>query len=597
MSDGASQEETDVPDLLGDWQRTHTCGALREEHVGQQATLLGWAHRVRDLGALVFIDLRDRYGITQVVVRDDEATLERAKRIRAEFVVGVRGTVRQRDPDTRNPKLETGDIELVAEEIRLLNEARTPPFSIADDTPVSEDVRLRYRFLDLRRPRMQANLALRHRLALAVRKHLDERGFWEVETPILTKSTPEGARDYLVPSRVHPGQFYALPQSPQLFKQLLMIAGIDRYFQIVRCFRDEDLRADRQPEFTQIDLEISFATRELVFSVVESLVADMFAAAGLSIERPFRRVPYADAIAGYGSDKPDLRFDMAIRDFTHAFRDSGFELFRGAIDSGGVVRGFVVAGGGRYSRRELDELTEQAKRAGLAALVWARRTDDGAIQSPALKTAGAALAQALDQAGAGKGDLLVMAAGPADATSRALGTLRLVVGKKEGFLQRDRFAVAWVVDFPLLEWNPEEQRWDAVQHPFTAPLDEDLVRLEQEPGRVRGQIYDLVLNGWEIAGGSIRIHEAALQSRIFRLLRISDEEARRRFGFFLDALEYGTPPHGGIALGFDRIVAILAGESSIREVIAFPKTAAAVDLMAGAPSPVDARQLRELHLK
>ncbi|MBI4477294.1 MAG: aspartate--tRNA ligase [Acidobacteria bacterium] len=583
---------------LGDWQRTHTCGALREADVGREAILLGWAHRVRDLGSLLFIDLRDRDGITQIVVRDDESRLERAKEIRSEYVVGVRGTVQRRSAETRNPKLATGDIEIVAAEIRILNEARTPPFSIADDTTVSEDIRLRYRYLDLRRPAMQANLRLRHRIAQAIRRYFDAQGFCEIETPVLTKSTPEGARDYLVPSRVHPGEFYALPQSPQLFKQLLMIAGIDRYVQIVRCFRDEDLRADRQPEFTQVDVEISFATRDIVFGVVEGLMQGVFTEIGVDLPVPFQRVPYAEAITRYGSDKPDLRFGLPIEDVTEAFRDSSFDVFRAAADRpGDVIRGIVVKDGARYSRRELDELADQAKQGGLQALVTAKLTADGTVQSSALKAAGeATIRAALQQAGGKAGDLLLMAAGPADATSKGLGALRLILAKKEGLLARDKFAIEWIVDFPLLEWNPEEHRWDAVQHPFTAPLDEDVDRLETDPGSVRGRIYDLVLNGWEIAGGSIRIHDAAMQKRIFRLLNISDEEARLRFGFFLEALEYGTPPHGGIAFGLDRMTALLAGETSIREVIAFPKTAAAVDLMAGAPSPVSDRQLRELHL-
>lgn len=586
-----------MAESLGSWRRTHTCGALRDSDVGAEAILLGWAHRVRDLGSLVFIDLRDRDGMTQVIVRDDEATLERAKAIRSEFVVGVRGVVQRRSAETRNAKLATGGIELVAGEIRILNEAKTPPFSITDETTVSEDIRLRYRYLDLRRPEMQANLRLRHRVAAAIRRYFDAQGFWEIETPVLTKSTPEGARDYLVPSRVHPGAFYALPQSPQIFKQLLMISGMDRYFQIVRCFRDEDLRADRQPEFTQVDVEMSFASRELVFGVVEPLMREVFKEIGVDLAVPFQRVPYAEAIARYGSDKPDLRFGMAIDDLTDVFRGSSFELFRSAAASGRVVRGFVVSGGARYSRRELDELAEQAKQGGLQALVYARLNPDGTVQSSALKAAGEpTIRAALEKSGARAGDLLLMAAGAADATSKGLGALRLTLGKKEGLLVHDKFAIEWIVDFPLLEWNEDEKRWDSVQHPFTAPIDDDLARLDREPGTVRGKIYDLVLNGWEIAGGSIRIHDATLQKQIFRLLNISDEEAKLRFGFFLEALEYGTPPHGGIAFGLDRMVALLAGETSIREVIAFPKTAAAVDLMAGAPSAVSPRQLHELHL-
>jgi aspartyl-tRNA synthetase len=585
-------------DRLGSLSRTHTCGALRATDVGADVVLLGWVQRVRDLGSLVFIDVRDRHGHTQVVARDVEGIIATAKRLRPEFVVAILGRVERRSADTVNAKLETGEVEVAAREIRLLNEAKTPPFPIVEDPKVSEETRLKYRYLDLRRPRMQQNLLLRHRMALATRRYLDSHGFVEVETPILTKSTPEGARDYLVPSRVHPGHFYALPQSPQIFKQLLMIAGMDRYFQIVRCFRDEDLRADRQPEFTQIDIEISFATRELVFSIVEGLVAEIFRAAGLELATPFARVPYAEAIARYGSDKPDLRFGMPIDDVSAAFRESSFSVLRDAIASGGVVRGFVVTGGARYSRRELDDLAEQARQHGLAGLVWARVTQDGTVQSSALKAAGeAAVKRALELAKAVAGDLLLMAAGAPGATSKALGALRLTVAAKEGLISRDRHAVEWVVDFPLFEWNADERRWDSVQHPFTSPIDEDVALLDREPGRARGQIYDLVLNGWEIGGGSIRIHDSDLQSRIFRLLNISDEEAKLRFGFFIEALKYGTPPHGGIALGFDRIAAMLAGEDSIRDVIAFPKTTAALDLMADAPSEIDPRQLEELHIR
>ncbi len=583
---------------LGTLARTHTCGALGVVDEGAEVVLLGWVHRIRDLGALVFLDLRDRYGQTQVVVRDDEGLLARAKRLRPEYVVGVIGRVARRAPETVNPKMPTGEVEVVAREIRLLNEAKTPPFPIVEDPAVSEETRLKYRYLDLRRPPMQHALLLRHRVALAARRYLDAQGFVEVETPVLTKSTPEGARDYLVPSRVHPGKFYALPQSPQLFKQLLMIAGFDRYFQIVKCFRDEDLRADRQPEFTQIDIEISFVTRELVFGIVEGLVVEMFRAAGRDLPAPFPRVSYAEAIARYGSDKPDLRVGLPIEDVSALFHESAFSVFRDPLDRGGVVRGFVVPRGARWSRRELDELAAAGRERGLATVVWARRTEDGALQSPALKAVGERpLAGALDTAGAGRGDLLVMAAGPPEATSRGLGALRLWVAGRRGWLPRDRYAIAWIVDFPLFEWNADEQRWDSVQHPFTAPVEEDLGRLDEDPGGVRGQIYDLVLNGWEIGGGSIRIHDAALQSRIFRLLNLSDEEAALRFGFFLEALRYGTPPHGGIALGLDRIVALLAGVDSIRDVIAFPKTTAALDLMAEAPSEVSPRQLDELHIR
>ena len=587
-----------MSDPLGTWTRTHTCGALRETDVEAEVTLLGWVHRTRDLGSLVFFDLRDREGLTQIVVREGDAALPLAKRLRAEFVVGVRGVVRPRAADMANPKLATGAIEVEAVEIRVLSEAKTPPFQIADDVAVSDDLRLKYRYLDLRRPRLQANLALRHRVTMAVRRYFDALGFWEIETPVLTRSTPEGARDYLVPSRVHPGAFYALPQSPQIFKQILMIAGADRYFQIVRCFRDEDLRADRQPEFTQIDVEMAFARPDLVFALIEPLMQAVLEVIGRSVETPFRRMAYTDAIARYGSDKPDLRFGMEIVDLSTAFADSGFGPFRDAVGAGGVVRGVVVAGGARYSRKQLDELGAQARQLGAAGLVWVRRVEGGGIQSPIVKAAGdAPLADVLASSGAGPADLLLLAAGPADDSSKVLGQLRLAIAKQEGLLAPDTFAFAWVVDFPLFEWDNAEQRHVSVHHPFTSPRLEDVDQLERNPAGARAQAYDLVLNGSEIGGGSIRIHDSSLQSRVFRILNITDEDARRRFGFFLEALEYGTPPHGGIALGLDRIVAILAGESSIREVIAFPKTAAAVDLMAGAPSEVDDRQLSDLHLR
>ncbi|HXW08877.1 MAG TPA: aspartate--tRNA ligase [Vicinamibacterales bacterium] len=581
---------------LDNLARTHTCGALTSADVGKQVVLLGWVHRVRDLGSLVFLDVRDRHGVTQVVVRDNDALVTTAERLRPEYVVAILGEVELRAPETVNPKMRTGEIEVAATEVRLLNDAKTPPFPIADETPVAEDTRLKYRYLDLRRARMQRNLTLRHRATMEIRKYFDEQGFLEIETPMLTKSTPEGARDYLVPSRVHPGEFYALPQSPQIFKQILMISGLDRYFQIVKCFRDEDLRADRQPEFTQVDLEISFATEDLVFSIVEPLMTRVLALVGHEPVRPFLRLPYADAIARYGSDKPDLRCGLEIRNLSEAFADSAFSVFRGAIESGGEVRGFAVPNAARYSRRELDELVEQARGLGASGLVWAR-APEGMPQSPVLKAAGEpAIRRALELGGAGPPDLLLMAAGPHSQVSKMLGQLRLHTARKENLLDPQSFAFLWVVDFPMFEWLPDEQRWEFMHHPFTSPLESDAGLLETDPGRARARAYDLVLNGSEVAGGSIRIHDQDLQRLIFRLLQISDEEARLRFGFFLDALEYGTPPHGGIAVGLDRLVALLCGEPSIRDVIAFPKTAQAVDLMAGAPSPVDPKQLKELRI-
>jgi len=587
-----------VAEPLGDLTRTHTCGALRPEDVGADVVLLGWVHRVRDLGGLLFVDVRDRAGVTQVVFdKDDEALMGKGKRLRSEFVVGVAGRVRRRSAETVNPKIATGEVEILVRRLVLLNEAKTPPFPIADDSNVSEDVRLKYRYLDLRRPRLQANIGLRHRLTTVIRQYFDQNGFWDVETPILTKSTPEGARDYLVPSRVHPGEFFALPQSPQLFKQILMMSGVDRYVQICRCFRDEDLRADRQPEFTQVDVEVSFARPETIFGVIEPLMREIFAVVGRTVETPFQRMPYAEAIARYGSDKPDLRCGMPIQDLRELFRESSFRVFKEIVAGGGTVRGFVITKAGGYSRSEVDGIVDQAKQLGAAGLLWARRAEDGAITSSVMKALGEPeVRKLLDAASAGNGDILLVAAGEPDATSKMLGQLRLSLAKQKGLLNPDEFAFTWVVDFPLLEWDPEAKRYVSMHHPFTSPHDEDLARVETDPGTVRAKAYDLVLNGSEIGGGSIRIHDATLQKRIFSLLNISDEEAKLRFGFFLEALEYGTPPHGGIALGLDRMTAILAGESSIREVIAFPKTATATDLMSGAPSPVDARQLKELHL-
>ena len=588
-----------MAEQLGELTRTHTCGALRPDDVGADVVLLGWVHRVRDLGGLLFVDVRDRAGVTQVVFdKDDEALMAKAKRLRSEYVIGVCGRVQRRSAETVNPKLPTGEVEVMVRQLSVLNEARTPPFPVADDTPVSEDVRLKYRYLDLRRPRMQNNIVLRHRITAAIRRYFDANGFLEIETPILTKSTPEGARDYLVPSRVHPGEFFALPQSPQLFKQILMVSGMDRYVQICKCFRDEDLRADRQPEFTQVDVEMSFARPETIFDLIEPLMRDIFAVVGRTIEMPFPRMPYAEAIAKYGSDKPDLRCGMPIQDLREFFRDSSFRVFKEIVAGGGTVRGFVVPGAGGYSRSEVDGIVDQAKALGATGLIWARRADDGTVTSSIMKALGEdTVRKLLDEAGAGNGGLLLIAAGEPDRASKLLGQLRLTLAKKDGLLSPDRYAFTWVVDFPLLEWDEEEKRYVSMHHPFTSPREDDLEQLGTDPGGARAKAYDLVLNGSEIGGGSIRIHDASLQRRIFSLLNISDEEARLRFGFFLEALEYGTPPHGGIALGLDRIVALLAGESSIREVIAFPKTAAAVDQMSGAPSPVDARQMKELHLQ
>jgi aspartyl-tRNA synthetase len=585
-----------MAEQLGTLARTHTCGALRASDVGSDVVLLGWVHRQRDLGSLVFIDVRDRAGHTQVVLEGNADLIERGKRLRSEYVVAIIGQVELRSPETKNPNVPTGEIEVRATDLRILNEAKTPPFPIVEDTNVSEETRLKYRYLDLRRPRLQRNIGLRHEITLALRNYFNAQGFYEIETPILTKSTPEGARDFLVPSRVHPGEFYALPQSPQIFKQILMISGMDRYVQFARCFRDEDQRADRQLEFTQVDLEMSFATPGLVYEIVEGALAAAFSVIGVEVSRPFRRMPYSEAIARYGADKPDLRFGLEIQDFGSLFADSPFGIFREAVEHGGTVRGFVVPGAAKFSRREVDEVVEQAKQFGAAGLVWARYTADG-VQASAKAIGEDGTRRVLEASGATRDDLLVLGSGAPDAISKILGQLRLAVAKRQNLIPDNRWELLWITDFPLFDWNADERRWDSVNHPFTAPREEDLPLLESEPGNVLAKAYDVILNGWELGGGSIRIHDRDTQAKVFRLLGMSDDEARERFGFFLEALEYGTPPHGGLALGLDRICALLSGESSIREVIAFPKTTNAVDLMADAPSRVDPKQLRELRIR
>jgi aspartyl-tRNA synthetase len=568
--------------------------------VGREVVLMGWVQRRRDHGGLIFVDLRDRQGIVQVVFNPEVAPEAHAKAhgIRNEFVLAVRGDVVMRPSEGVNPGLNTGEIEVLTEELRILSVSETPPFLIEDNGEISENVRLKYRYLDLRRPRLQGNLILRHNVAKAVRTYLDGQGFLEIETPVLTRSTPEGARDYLVPSRVNPGRFYALPQSPQLFKQLLMISGFDRYFQIVKCFRDEDLRMDRQPEFTQIDIEMSFVGVEDIRRTMEGMMASIFKEV---LERdlpiPFPALSYDEALDRYGTDKPDIRFGMELMGISDLARESTFELLREAIGEGGIAKGMTVKGGASLSRREVDELVAFVQEHGAHGLGWVKVVSEG-WQSPIAKFLDESLKGAIaERMGAEKGDLVLFVAGGQEVVNRALANLRLHLGEKLGLIPSDAYRFVWVRDFPLLEYSEEEGRFLAVHHPFTAPRDEDIPMLEDHPEDVRAKSYDLVLNGFEIGGGSIRNHIMEVQSMVFRKLGIGEEEASKRFGFLMEALRYGPPPHGGIAFGFDRIVMILSGSDSIREVIAFPKTQKATCPLTEAPTEVDSKQLDELSIK
>ncbi len=579
--------------------RRRGAGTLSAADIGSTVLLQAWVHRRRDHGGVLFLDLRDRSGIAQVVAKPDAGpaalqALQALEPVRSEWVVEVEGKVVARAAEAVNPKMATGEIEVLAERAVVLSKSDPLPFPVESRTDVAEDLRLKYRYLDLRRQELQRNIILRHEITHAVRQYFHEHGFLDVETPILTKSTPEGARDYLVPSRVHRGEFYALPQSPQLFKQLLMISGFEKYMQIARCFRDEDLRADRQPEFTQIDLEMAFPTEEEVGELIEGLFARVFPIVGIEIARPFRRMTYAEAMARYGSDRPDLRFGLEIHDLGARFGESNFRAFREAAASGGVVRGFVLPGGAAITRSQTDQWSEAAKRMGLPGILTFRR-QNGELQFQVKNALSpdelSGLAEAM---GLAEGDIGVLAAGAAKTVSPALGALRLDLARSRGLVPEGRYEFLWVTEFPLLDWDAEEQRWVAMHHPFTSPDPRDLERLESDPGAVRARAYDVVLNGTELGGGSIRIHDREIQERVFRLLGISEAEARARFGFLHDALRLGAPPHGGLALGLDRMVMLMVGAPSLRDVIAFPKTASATCLMTEAPSTVDARQLKEL---
>ena len=581
--------------------KTMNCGLLRKEHVGQVVTLAGWVHRRRDHGGLIFFDLRDRSGLVQVVFSADisEVAHNLAEEVRPEYVIQVTGTVQARPDGLVNPNLATGEIEVEVAELNILNTAKTPPFAINEETEVRDEVRLKYRYLDLRREHMQRNMILRHNVIAFMRDFLNRQDFLEIETPVLLKSTPEGARDYVVPSRVHPGKFYALPQSPQQMKQLLMVAGYERYYQIARCFRDEDLRADRQPEFTQLDLEMSFVDSDDVRALIEGMLVELIeSASDMTIQqRPFPVLTYQEAMERYGIDRPDLRYGMELVDLTDAVRNSKFGVFANTAAAGGQIKAICVPGAATFSRKKIDQLTELVKARGAKGLVWLKAEADGLRSSISKFLTEEEKDAIIDLTGANEGDLILAVADTPAVVAESLSTLRTTLAAELGLADPDTLDLCWVVDFPLLEWDEDEQRWVAVHHPFTSAKASDWPLLETDPGKALANAYDVVCNGMEIGGGSIRIHDAKHQSMIFRALGISEEEAQEQFGHLLDAFSYGAPPHGGIALGLDRLIAILAREDSIREVIAFPKTASATDLMLNSPSPISERQLQELHLK
>ncbi len=581
-------------------KRTQTCGQLRSTNIGSTVTLNGWVDTRRDLGGVIFIDLRDRYGKTQIVFNPQKSPDAHriAEALRSEYVVTVTGIVEKRPEGTLNPNLATGEIDVMVQEVAILNKAETPPFPIDDAGEASEDIRLKYRYLDLRRPGLQQTLITRHKMYQITHEFFDKNGFVEVETPVLMKSTPEGARDYLVPSRVHRGKFYALPQSPQTYKQLLMVSGFDRYVQIVKCFRDEDLRADRQPEFTQIDVEMSFVDEEDVLSMAEQLMAKLFREVkGIDIPLPLPRLTYKQAMETYGSDKPDTRCGLTFTNLNELVKDSGFKVFADVVKKGGVVSGFVVPGGASFTRNQMDNLVDYTKTLGAGGLAYFKWTDNG-LEAAIEKFLGKELMQKMaDAMGAQQGDLMLFISDSWTKAYTILGTLRLEMARRLNLIDESKFNLLWVTEFPLFEYSEEDKRWVAVHHPFTSPHPDDVHIMETDPGKARARAYDIVLNGSEIGGGSIRIHDSALQQQVFKLMGIEKEEAFRKFGFLLNAFKYGAPPHGGIAFGFDRIVMLFTGMKSIRDVIAFPKTASAVSLMDEAPSDVDEKQLRELHIR
>lgn len=588
-------------ETMAGMHRSCGCGRVTEKDCGKELTLAGWVNTRRDHGGLIFIDLRDRSGIVQVVMSPQygEDAFHKAEDVRSEYVLAIRGIVRERSPETVNPKMQTGKIEVVVSEMRVLNKAKTPPFYVEDGIDVDETVRLKHRYIDLRRPEMQRNLIMRHKIVHEMRQFLDAHDFLEVETPILTKSTPEGARDYLVPSRVNPGKFYALPQSPQLFKQLLMVSGLERYFQIARCFRDEDLRADRQPEFTQLDMELSFEDQDFILDLMEHMMQRIFKnVLNVDIQIPFKRITWDDAMNLYGSDKPDLRFDMHFYDISDLLRDTGFKVFRNVLDNGGIVKAITVKGDAAIPRRELDGLVDYVGNYGAKGLAWIGLNKDGSLKCQITKFLGEDKIREIGKfCEAENGDLILIIAGKPKVVAQALGELRLEMARRMNLIDENEFCFRWVTDFPMFEYSEEDKRWVAEHHPFTAPRDEDVQYLLTDPSKVYAKAYDMVLNGVEAGGGSLRIYQEELQEKVFKAIGITHEEAQEKFGFLLDAFRYGAPPHAGIALGLDRLVMLMLRLGSIRDVIAFPKTQSAIDQMTQAPSEVVDMQLKELHIR